>query len=87
MTGHDGTLASLAQLYREAGVLAAGAGLPTELARTLDEAEEITDLDLWGDVDRDGMDRECPAPDAESLARLVCAINANVFVWRAPEVL
>src|SRR5436190_1272795 len=47
VTGHDGTLASLKQLYREAGVLAATDPLPAELARTLDEAEEITGLNMW----------------------------------------
>jgi hypothetical protein len=83
VTGHDGTLASLKQLYHDAGVLDADT-LPTELARTLDEAEEIVGRSMWENVDRVGIDQECPAPDAEARARLVVAIHANALAWRAP---
>lgn len=86
VNGHDGTVASLKRLYRAAGILDASESLPTELARTLDEAEDIIGHSLWENIDRIGIDRETPAPNAEALARLVAAMNGGVLAWRAPEV-
>lgn len=86
VNGHDSTVASLKRLYCAAGILDASAALPTELARTLDEAEDIIGHCLWEDIDRIGIDRETPAPSAEALARLVAAIKGGPLAWRAPEV-
>jgi hypothetical protein len=84
MTGHDGTLASLMQLYRAAGVLDTDT-LRTDLARTLDDAEEIIGPGVWDDIHRIGIDRETPAPDPEAHVRLVVAIRGDALMWRTPE--
>jgi hypothetical protein len=83
MIGNDGTIASLKQLYGEAGLLAPGALLSTEVAFDLDDAEAITGRS-WHVFDRIGMDVETPAPNAEALTRLISDI-VGARVWRAPE--
>ena len=80
----DSTLAALKASYRRTGLLAAGEGLPHDVAFSLDDAEQILGWDCY-DHDRIGIDLETPAPSAEALARLLAAMQAGL-IWRAPEI-
>ena len=90
MTGYvytqspDSTLGALKDSYRRAGLLEAGAGLPHDVAFSLDDAEDILGRDCYTH-DRIGIDQETPAPSAEALARLLAAMRGGL-VWRTPEI-